>query len=60
MSATLNQFGDPIDQVELSPFGDPIETTPAPTKTVDLPTEDNPFQIVDKMVSETLFGEPVE
>ena len=60
MSQTLNQFGDPIDQVELSPFGDPIETTPAPTKTVDLPTEDNPFQIVDKMVSENLFGEPVE
>lgn len=60
MAETLNQFGDPIDQVELSPFGDPIETTSGQNDAPDLPLEDNPFQILDKMVSEDMFGESVE
>ena len=39
---------NPFDQFDVKPTGE------------ELPLEDNPFQIVDKMVSENLFGEPVE
>ena len=60
MAEILNQFGDPIDQIELNQFGDPIETTPVQKDTAELPLEDNPFQIVDKMVSEDLFGQAVD
>jgi len=39
---------NPFDQFDVKPTGE------------ELPLEDNPFQIVDKMVSENLFGEAVE
>ena len=60
MAEILNPFGDPIDQIELNPFGDPIGTTPVQKDTTELPLEDNPFQIVDKMVSDDLFGKAIE
>ena len=59
-SIEISPFGDPAEEIELSPFGDPVETGPVQTSKTDLPLEDNPFQIVDKMVSENLFGEAVE
>ena len=49
----FDQF-DPVEEV--NPFDQFDVKAPAE----DLPLEDNPFQILDKMVSENMFGEAVE
>ena len=36
MAETFNQFGDPVDQVELNEFGDPIDSLAKPVDPLDL------------------------
>lgn len=56
MAETLNQFGDVIDDVELSPFGDPLDALKP--EQPPLPDEDNPFQFLDQNLD--LMGEAID